>query len=284
MELAATNLLSKLHLISVREEAVQYGIRIELWPQYDESMPRLWFVDHSSNVVIGGVGLDHGALALVSASCADHNLWKTMRAMVQGAFTQAREVKIPVASWGQAETAALAAKGAPDKIIHKAPLGHPPPPVAYVEPVEKILWSDGTLTPPGEYWDVLPADKMEKLPTVVLMHAGALFQPVHGSDPTSRYFLVAGYSELKLAARWVNGTMSFRVEGVALQAPAMRAIFTDMGFSKVAESGCSVHLAVNCDLVARQTLASVMAGVPHCWRTPPVSPYSIISVIRGKGS
>lgn len=254
--LKAHDLLTKLHLSPIIGEAETHGIGMHIQSHGTPASPRLWFSD-VTNATIGGVGLDPGALALVLDGKADHNLWKTMRAMVQGAFTQARETEILLPD--------------PANIIQKAPLGHPLP--------EKPA-------PVGQWWDVLAESDMEKMPTVPLFQAVALLQPVRGSDPGSRYFVVAGYLELKVAARWLNGTLSIRAEGQALQKPAMRAIFTEMGFSKVFEGSCSVHLLVDNsnDLLARQTLGSVLAGIPHGWRTPPVSPYALATTIKDKGS
>ena len=64
-------------------------------------------------------------------------------------------------------------------------------------------------------WPEFPADKLKTAPTVPLLQATQLYQPVKGSSSHSRYFLVGANSELRIAARYKQQSLSIRVEGQA---------------------------------------------------------------------
>ena len=104
-----------------------------------------------------------------------------------------------------------------------------------------------------------------------------MYQPVRGTDGTSRYFVVAANKDLRVAARFINQQLSVRIEGPAWEkhAPSIAAC----GFDKVLKDKgyASLHLAVGPDTVlASKTLGAILLGLG----IPMDTPLPSLSVIK----
>ncbi|CAM6004389.1 unnamed protein product [Sphagnum balticum] len=93
---------------------------------------------------------------------------------------------------------------------------------------------------------------------VKLKDATALFQPVSGTDETSKYYCIALRDDLKVAARIKSaGKISIRVEGSGIQkykSNLLAAGLSDSG------TYCSVHLSADSNELARKCVGSVIYG------------------------
>lgn len=121
-----------------------------------------------------------------------------------------------------------------------------------------------------------PLDTMQTADRVKLRDASVLYQPVRASDADSRYFLVAANEKIKVACRYKNGKMSFRVEGDDLGEHTN--YLSGFGFNPNG-SYCSMHFGITDDVLASKTLASVVFGLGMTWSTG----VPVLSVIKGKG-
>ena len=127
-------------------------------------------------------------------------------------------------------------------------------------------------------WKWLPVDtkKLKVLPVVKLREAKLMYQPVGGTSAGSRYYLVAGNADLRIAARYKGGTLSLRVEGegYAKYTNSMVSCGSDLHGEK---SHASVHLMVGTDLVlANKTLGALIMGLGIVMETP----YPNLSLIK----
>ena len=128
---------------------------------------------------------------------------------------------------------------------------------------------------PGK-WSPVDVNKLKMLPVCKLREAKKMYQPVHGSSTGSRYFMVAGNADLRIAARFKGGTLSVRIEGDgwAKHAQSMATCGFDTHGDK---SYASVHLAVGGDLVlANKTLGALIMGLG----IPMETPYPNLSLIK----
>ena len=128
---------------------------------------------------------------------------------------------------------------------------------------------------PGK-WAPVDVKKLKTLPVCKLREAKKMYQPVHGSSTGSRYFMVAGNADLRIAARFKGGTLSVRIEGDgwAKHAQSMATCGFDTHGDK---SYASVHLAVGGDLVlANKTLGALIMGLG----IPMETPYPNLSLIK----
>jgi len=75
--------------------------------------------------------------------------------------------------------------------------------------------------------------KMFTAPTVTMIKATKLYQPVSGTSSGSRYFIIALSPAIKVAARWKKGHASeglaLRVEGPGLSDPHTVTVLEQIG-------------------------------------------------------
>lgn len=119
-----------------------------------------------------------------------------------------------------------------------------------------------TASEPSAGFAKFPYEKMHTAELVKLRDATLMYQPVHGSSPGSRYFVIALTPDLRVAARWKDTTMSIRVEGPSFKKLADK--LTACGFDNASGSGdyCSMHLTVGYDKVmASRCLGAVVASI-----------------------
>lgn len=121
-----------------------------------------------------------------------------------------------------------------------------------------------------EAWPKFNIAELKTASPVKLRDATMMYQPVHGTSPGSRYFVVAANKDLRVAARYTsNGKLSVRIEGPSWQKYA--ANITDCGFTNVdsKKDYASVHLDVGHDMVmANKTLGALLLGLGVPLDTP----------------
>lgn len=110
-------------------------------------------------------------------------------------------------------------------------------------------------------WLPFPEEQMTKAPLIKLRDANQMYQPVLGTSAGSRYYVVAANADIRVAARYLPGKLSVRIEGTGL-AKYQKAI---SGAGIDVHSGkdyASVHLQVGTDpVLANKTLGAVLLGL-----------------------
>jgi hypothetical protein len=132
-------------------------------------------------------------------------------------------------------------------------------------------------------WPKFDLSQLQTAPCTPLRDAHALYQPVAGTSPGSRYFLVAGTEDLRVAARLLHGKLSVRVEGDGLSEHVSK--FTAAGFALSHKGGncvhVSMHLEVGGDLsAARKALGAILLGTGIEFETP----YPDLGLVASVGS
>ncbi len=148
--------------------------------------------------------------------------------------------------------------------------GFEPEPKVEVTPKEKTPLQ-GTAK-----WGVFEGSMHSAVP-LKLHDATRLYQPVHGTTASSRYFMMGGNEDLRVAARYKGNQLSIRVEGPGLQ--KYMSVLQDIGFSKAGSDYVSVHLACPNDMLASKALGAVLLGIG----VPMLTPFPDLKVIAGKG-
>lgn len=114
-------------------------------------------------------------------------------------------------------------------------------------------------------WPEFPPALMQAAPLVKLRDATKMYQPVQGSSVGSRYFLVAGRDDLRVAARYTGVKLSIRVEGSNVTGASKNLSAT--GFD-LHDGYASVHLAIHGKDLARKTLGALLLGLGIPFETP----------------
>lgn len=138
-------------------------------------------------------------------------------------------------------------------------------PVAEPEPKAPLAWPE------------FPQAKMLSYPTVMLRDATQMYQPVNGTSPGSRYFVVAGSNDVRVAARYTNKKLSVRIEGPGLLKFKKEVDGVGMTFGD-ASSYASMHLNADTHVIAGKALGAILMGLG----IPMTSPLPNINVIAGK--
>ncbi len=117
-------------------------------------------------------------------------------------------------------------------------------------------------------WAMYDLTKIKTDPVVDLRDATKMYQPVKGTSGGSRYFVVAGNDDLRVAARYKNDTLSVRIEGPKWEKhiASIKACGFDLKDQK--KNYCSVHLAVPEQVLAQKTLGAVLLGLGIPLDTP----------------
>lgn len=121
----------------------------------------------------------------------------------------------------------------------------------------------------GTLWPMFDMDKIKTADLVKLRDATHMYQPVHGSSPGSRYFMVGANSDLRIAARLKNGQLSVRIEGPNWS--QYKHQIQSVGFSKLSKGDgyASVHFDVGDDIgLANKTLGAILTGLGIGLETP----------------
>lgn len=132
------------------------------------------------------------------------------------------------------------------------------PPIQSAKP--QVLASKPVQKAESGKWATFDISKMKTAPLVKLRDADKMYQPVHGTSGGSRYYVVAGNDDLRVAARYQGGTLSVRVEGPKLQIHLKAITAGGLGV-KAGKDYASVHLEVDSDQLAAKTLGAVLMGL-----------------------
>jgi hypothetical protein len=138
-----------------------------------------------------------------------------------------------------------------------------------------------TIVEPVGLWPMFDLDELKSAATVKLRDAKKMYQPVRGTSAGTRYFVVAGNEDLRIAARHKDGTLSVRIEGPGWtkhQDP-MQSVGFDLHLD--GKDYASLHLNVGDDSVlANKTLGAVLLGPGLQMQTPRPS----LAVIKAMGA
>lgn len=137
-----------------------------------------------------------------------------------------------------------------------------PPIETAVEAIEK------TVVPAGVFGVFNVAMKDTAKP-VNLAIASQLYQPVNGTSPGSRYWVVGANEDIRVAARYQGGELSMRIEGPNWS--KYEANLAKVGFNKISKvkGYASLHLAIGHDkMVAAKALGAILMGLGVQLKTP----------------
>jgi hypothetical protein len=157
----------------------------------------------------------------------------------------------------------LAEQGSFATTLDKLPPLADDAPKAQPAPVEALQ-----LVQPNGLWLIFDEKTMKTAEPVKLRDANQMYQPVFGTSGGSRYYVVAGGPDIRVAARLAGGSLSIRIEGPNFSAHAAR--YKAMGL-KNGSSGdyASIHLDVGKDpVMASKTLGAVLMGLGIPFETP----------------
>ena len=127
-------------------------------------------------------------------------------------------------------------------------------------------------------WTEFPLSKLKSATPVQLAGADRLYQPVRGSSPSSRYFLVAGNADLRIAARLKGTSLSIRIEGPNYD--KHKASIQACGFGSVGDNYASLHLDTSSLIDANKALGAVLLGLGVKLETP----LPDLSLLQDKGA
>lgn len=120
---------------------------------------------------------------------------------------------------------------------------------------------------PAGKWAPLTLNEMKHQPPVMLKNATRMYQPVLGTSGGSRYYVVAANDQMRIAARYLSGKLSIRIEGPEWM-KHLNAIQAT-GFEPQQSKGyASVHLAVPDVMMARKSLGAILGGLGVTLETP----------------
>lgn len=126
-----------------------------------------------------------------------------------------------------------------------------------------------------------PADQLLNGEKVKLIDATMLYQPVHGTSASSRYFCVGATEGLKIAARYNGGGLAVRVEGKSFHQWIDQ--LKDIGFTNVDKNKgyASIHLDCGDDVIkARKALGALLGALG----VQLVTPVPQLDLIHNKGA
>ncbi len=110
-------------------------------------------------------------------------------------------------------------------------------------------------------WPTYPIDKLKTGSAVHLRDAKKMYQPVNGTS--SRYYLIGGNEDLRVAARFVGTKLSIRIEGpgIAKHMAKLTLVGLNPSITSTGHSYASIHLGVDSDLMANKALGAVLLGL-----------------------
>jgi hypothetical protein len=125
-----------------------------------------------------------------------------------------------------------------------------------------------------------PVAQMKTAEPVKLRDATMLYQPVRGSNATSRYFVVGANADLRIAARWKGNNLSVRIEGPGFEQHVDK--INGCGFTNCdkAKGYASMHLETSTPVLTSKTLGAVLMGLG----VPLDTPVPDLLLLKDKGS
>jgi hypothetical protein len=138
---------------------------------------------------------------------------------------------------------------------------------------EMQIHETGVTKVPKGTFDV---SKLLTAPTVTMMKATKLYQPVKGTSAGSRYFMIAIGPALRVAVRWKTGpsteSLALRVEGSGLGNPYTVKMLEQIGLDTKSATHMSAHLTAANDIEARKALGALLFAINEPWTTPMPDP------------
>lgn len=128
-------------------------------------------------------------------------------------------------------------------------------------------------------WEVFDLKLLQSSPAVKLRDATKMYQPVYGTSNGSRYFVVGGNDDIRVAAKYKGGSLSIRVEGPNWEKHLSNIQNVGFGKADVSAGYASLHLSVSDDLVAAKALGAVLLGLGVQLDTPLPN----VKLIKGLG-
>lgn len=117
-------------------------------------------------------------------------------------------------------------------------------------------------------WAPFDTGKLKTAPLMKLRDATRMYQPVYGTSAGSRYYLVAGNEELRIAARYQGQKLSVRIEGPDWKKHIPSIAKAGISKPDGNEDYTSLHLTVPNDIVARKALGAIILGLGVPMDTP----------------
>lgn len=118
--------------------------------------------------------------------------------------------------------------------------------------------------------------KMLTAPTVTMLEAKKLYQPVRGTSSGSRYFMIAIGPALRVSARWKTSPtaegLALRVEGAGLSNPDTVKLLVQIGLDLKSPTHMSAHLTVANVVEARKAIGALLMAINEPWSTPMPDP------------
>jgi hypothetical protein len=143
-----------------------------------------------------------------------------------------------------------------------------------------LLKQKGKAVPAAQPWASFDKQALKSATPIKLRDATRMYQPVRGSSPNSRYFLVGANDDLRIAARYKGTSLSVRIEGPAWEkhSPSITAC----GFDNVqpGQGYASIHLHVADAVIAGKALGAILLGLGVELQTPVPN----LDVIRNVGA
>jgi hypothetical protein len=171
----------------------------------------------------------------------------------------------------------LLAKGPQDSIEkEQAPVPSAgSPAMSLLTPKGPGLSAQASKTPTTSY----PVFKSGDLgmPCIKLRDAIGLYRPVKGTDDDSRYFLVADFGDLKMAARWKGATLSIRFETPNM--PKYKTTLSDLGMSTKSDYASTHMSGVDSAMTCNKVIGAMIYG-SGC---DAISPKPDLALIHNKG-
>ena len=126
----------------------------------------------------------------------------------------------------------------------------------------------GKGTDPVAKWPYFDPQTLKSAPTIKLRDATRMYEPVQGSSPNSRYFLVAANQDLRIAARYKGTSLSVRIEGPSWAKHKHQIAACGFDNVQVDKGYASIHLHVGDPITASKALGAILLGLGMPLETP----------------
>lgn len=140
--------------------------------------------------------------------------------------------------------------------------------LSQLPPLKKAPKAKPDPVPASVGYPVFPREDRLTAPVVPLKEATQMYQPVAGTDSSSRYFMVGATDKVKLAARLTSeNKLSLRFEA-AKEKDLLVLPLVAMGFSGGKMGHYSVHIMAGSQLMASRIIGGVLSALETDVLTP----------------
>jgi len=129
-------------------------------------------------------------------------------------------------------------------------------------------------------WPCFDPKALKTATPIKLRDATRMYEPVKGSSPNSRYFLVAANQDLRIAARYKGTSLSVRIEGPGWEKHSTSIQACGFDNVQLAQGYASLHLHVGDPVIAGKALGAILLGLG----IPLETPLPELKVIRNVGN